>query len=147
MMKRFIKRFRWYYVVGVAALALVSFRAADNYFELSKNLELYASVFREINTYYVDDIDAGRLNKKAIDEMLRTLDPYTNFISEAEAEDFRYQMTGQYGGVGSQIAQKDDYVVITDPYEGYPAHKADLRAGDVLVNIEGKDIRGKTYSD
>ncbi len=146
-MKNLIKKFRWYYLLGFTVLGLLSFRVADNYFELSKNLELYASVFREINTYYVDDIDAGKLNKKAIDEMLRTLDPYTNFISEAEAEDFRFQMTGQYGGVGSQIAPKDDYVVITDPYEGYPAQKADLRAGDLLINVEGKDIKGKTTSD
>ena len=146
-MKNMIKKFRRYYLLGFTVLGLLSFKVADNYFELSKNLELYASVFREINTYYVDDIDAGKLNKKAIDEMLRTLDPYTNFISEAEAEDFRFQMTGQYGGVGSQIAPKDDYVVITDPYEGYPAQKADLRAGDLLINVEGKDIKGKTTSD
>lgn len=146
-MKNMIKKFRWYYLLVFTVLGLLSFKVADNYFELSKNLELYASVFREINTYYVDDIDAGKLNKKAIDEMLRTLDPYTNFISEAEAEDFRFQMTGQYGGVGSQIAPKDDYVVITDPYEGYPAQKADLRAGDLLINVEGKDIKGKTTAD
>lgn len=146
-MNKLIKKFRWYYLVIAVAIGLFSFKASDNYFEISKNLELYASVMREINTYYVDEIDAGKLNKKAIDEMLKTLDPYTNYISEAEAEDFRYQMTGQYGGVGSQIAQKDDYVVITDPYEGCPAQKADLRAGDIIVNIEGKDIKGKTTSD
>ncbi|MCF8254553.1 MAG: S41 family peptidase [Bacteroidia bacterium] len=146
-MKILTKKIRWYYLLIVAGIGLFSFTAADNYFEISKNLELYASVFREINTYYVDDIDAGKLNKKAIDEMLRTLDPYTNFISEAEAEDFRFQMTGQYGGVGSQIVQKGDYVVITDPYEGYPAQKADLRAGDLLVKVEGNDIKNKSTSD
>ncbi|MBP7511550.1 MAG: S41 family peptidase [Bacteroidia bacterium] len=141
------KKFRWYYLLVIAGIGFFSFKAADNYFEISKNLELYASVFREINTYYVDEIDAGKLNKKAIDEMLKTLDPYTNFISESEAEDFRFQMTGQYGGVGSQIGQKDDYVVITDPYEGFPAQKADLRAGDIIINVEGKDIKGKSTSD
>lgn len=146
-MKTLLTKFRWYYLLIIATIGFFSFKAADNYFEISKNLELYASVFREINTYYVDEIDAGKLNKKAIDEMLHTLDPYTNFISEAEAEDFRFQMTGQYGGVGAQIGQKDDYVVITDPYEGYPAQKADLRAGDLLINIEGKDIKGKSTSD
>ena len=146
-MKMMAKKFRWYYLLIIAGIGFFSFKAADNYFEISKNLELYASVFREINTYYVDEIDAGKLNKKAIDEMLRTLDPYTNFISESEAEDFRFQMTGQYGGVGSQIGQKDDYVVITDPYEGFPAQKADLRAGDIIINVEGKDIKGKSTSD
>lgn len=146
-MKMFVKKFRWYILLSLTLIGLFSFKIGDNYFEIAKNLELYASVFREINTYYVDGIDAGKLNKKAIDEMLKTLDPYTNFISEAEAEDFRYQMTGQYGGVGSQIGQKDDYVVITDPYEGYPAYKADLRAGDIIVNVDGKDIKGKSTSD
>lgn len=146
-MKMMAKKFRWYYLLVIAGIGFFSFKAADNYFEISKNLELYASVFREINTYYVDEIDAGKLNKKAIDEMLRTLDPYTNFISESEAEDFRFQITGQYGGVGSQIGQKDDYVVITDPYEGFPAQKADLRAGDIIINVEGKDIKGKSTSD
>jgi len=146
-MKMFAKKFRWYILLSLTLIGLLSFKIGDNYFEIAKNLELYASVFREINTYYVDGIDAGKLNKKAIDEMLKTLDPYTNFISEAEAEDFRYQMTGQYGGVGSQIGQKDDYVVITDPYEGYPAYKADLRAGDIILNVDGKDIKGKSTSD
>jgi carboxyl-terminal processing protease len=146
-MKNMLNKLRWYHLLLVLTGLTLSFRVADNYFELSKNLELYASVFREINTYYVDDIDAGKLNKKAIDEMLKTLDPYTNFISEAEAEDFRYQMTGQYGGVGAMIGQKGDYVVITDPYEGFPAQKSDLRAGDMIIKIEGKDIKGKTTSD
>lgn len=147
-MKNFLKKSsRRYLALGVVLLALLSFKLADNYFEISKNLELYASVMREINTYYVDGIDAGKLNKKAIDEMLRTLDPYTVFISESEAEDFRFQMTGQYGGIGSQIGQRDDYVVITDPYEGFPAQKSDLRAGDLIVKVEGKDIKGKSTSD
>jgi carboxyl-terminal processing protease len=146
-MKMFAKKFRWYILLILCVAGLFSFKVGDNYFEIAKNLELYASVFREINTYYVDGIDAGKLNKKAIDEMLKTLDPYTNFISESEAEDFRFQMTGQYGGVGSQIGQKDDYVVITDPYEGYPAYKVDLRAGDLIINVDGKDIKGKSTSD
>jgi hypothetical protein len=117
-MKRIIsskKVFIW--ALCLSVIGLLSFKVGDKYFEISKNLELYASVFREINTYYVDEIDAGKMNKKAIDEMLKTLDPYTNFISEAEAEDFRFQMTGQYGGVGAQIMQRDDYVMITDPYQ------------------------------
>ena len=139
------KVFMW--VLSLSFLGLLSFKVSDKYFEISKNLELYASVFREINTYYVDEIDAGKMNKKAIDEMLKTLDPYTNFISEAEAEDFRFQMTGQYGGVGAQITQRDDYVMVTDPYEGFAAQKADLRAGDILIEVDGKPVKGKNTSD
>ncbi len=126
---------------------LFSFKFADKYFEIAKNLDLYASVVREINSYYVDEIDAGKLNKKAIDEMLKSLDPYTVFISEAEAEDFRFQMTGQYGGIGSQVVQRNDYVMISDPYEGYAAQKADLRAGDLILAVDGKSAKGKSTSD
>ncbi len=134
-------------ISSILIIGLVSFKGGEAYFEISKNLDLFASVFREINTYYVDDIDAGKLTKKAIDEMLNQLDPYTNYISEAEAEDFRVQMTGQYGGVGAMIGIKGDYVMITDPYEGYPAQKEGLMAGDLIVEIEGKSTKGKNSGD
>lgn len=149
MSANFLKKIRWYYVlIAVGVIGLFSFNnAGTNYFEISKNLDIFATLFREVNTYYVDDVDAGKLMKKAIDEMLESLDPYTNYISEAEAEDFRFQMTGQYGGIGSLVGTKGDFVVITEPYEGYPAHKADLRAGDVLLEIEGKSTKNKTTSD
>ncbi|MFA6260605.1 MAG: S41 family peptidase [Bacteroidia bacterium] len=144
-----MKKIRWI-VLGafLGAFTLFSFAPTPtNFFEVSKNLDIFASVFREVNAYYVDDVDAGKLMKKGIDEMLNSLDPYTNFISESEAEDFRFQMTGQYGGIGAQIGQRGDYVMITDPYEGFPAQKADLRAGDLIVEIEGKSTKGKTTSD
>jgi carboxyl-terminal processing protease len=148
-MKDLLKKIRWYYVViAIGVLGLFSFKTAStNYFEISKNLDIFATLFREVNTYYVDDVDAGKLIKKAIDEMLESLDPYTNYISEAEAEDFRFQMTGQYGGIGSMVGTKNNQVVVTEPYEGYPAQKADLRAGDILLEIEGKSTQNKTTSD
>lgn len=148
-MRTHMKKIRWI-VLGafLGAFTLFSFAPTPtNFFEVSKNLDIFASVFREVNAYYVDDVDAGKLMKKGIDEMLNSLDPYTNFISESEAEDFRFQMTGQYGGIGAQIGQRGDYVMITDPYEGFPAQKADLRAGDLIVEIEGKSTKGKTTSD
>lgn len=134
-------------VFAFVLVGLVSFKGVDTYFEISKNMDLFSTVFREINTYYVDEIDAGKLTKKAIDEMLNTLDPYTNYISEAEAEDFRFQMTGQYGGVGAQIGTKGDYVVITDPYEGYPAQKEGLLPGDLIIAVEGKSTKGKNTTE
>jgi carboxyl-terminal processing protease len=148
-MNNILKKVRWYYVViAIGVLGLFSFKTAStNYFEISKNLDIFATLFREVNTYYVDDVDAGKLIKKAIDEMLESLDPYTNYISEAEAEDFRFQMTGQYGGIGSMVGTKNNQVVVTDPYEGYPAQKADLRAGDIILEIEGKSTQNKTTSD
>jgi carboxyl-terminal processing protease len=149
-MKKIIRKFRWYYagMLLVLSLSFLSFKASQsNFFEISKNLEIFATLFRELNTYYVDDVDPGKMMKKGIDEMLKTLDPYTNYISESEAEDFRFQMTGQYGGIGAQVGQRGDYVMILEPYENFPAHKADLRAGDVIIEIEGKPTKGKTTSD
>ncbi|MCU0423912.1 MAG: S41 family peptidase [Bacteroidia bacterium] len=134
--------------VVVLMIVLFSFKQSQtNYFEISKNLDIFATVFREVNTYYVDDVDAGKMMKTAINEMLESLDPYTNFISEAEAEDFRFQMTGQYGGIGSLVGTKNNQIVITEPYEGFPAQKADIRAGDIIIEIEGKSTKGKTVSD
>ncbi|MBW7845324.1 MAG: S41 family peptidase [Bacteroidia bacterium] len=140
---------KWTIVVALSSLVtLFAFNpSSTNYFEISKNLDIFATLYREVNTYYVDDVDAGKLIKTGITEMLKSLDPYTNFISESEAEDFRFQMTGQYGGIGSLVGTKGEYVVITEPYEGYAAQKADLRAGDIVLEIEGKSTKGKTTSD
>ena len=92
---------KWYLGLSAVLLfGLFSFTQSNNYFEISKNLDIFATLFREVNTYYVDEVDAGKLIKTAIDKMLESLDPYTNYISEAEAEDYRFQMTGQYGGIG-----------------------------------------------
>jgi carboxyl-terminal processing protease len=148
-MKTFVKKIKWYYLVAIfGVFTLFAFNnASTNYFEISKNLDIFATLYREVNAYYVDDVDAGKLMRKAIDEMLNSLDPYTNYISESEIEDFRFQMTGQYGGIGSQIGQKGDYIMITDPYEGYPAQKEDMRAGDILLEVEGKSVKGKNSSD
>jgi len=79
--------------------------------------------------------------------MLESLDPYTNYIPESEIEDYRFMTTGQYGGIGALIGQKGDFVVVTDPYEGFPAQKADIRAGDVIMEIDGKNVKGKKYDE
>lgn len=81
--------------------------------------------------------------KKGMDSMLESLDPYTNYIPESEIEDYRFMTTGQYGGIGALIGQRNNEVIITDPYEGFPAQKADLRAGDVIIALDGKSIEGK----
>ena len=150
-MKSFFKKLHWYHYSLVIFVFVVSSFAAinstTNYFEISKNLDIFASVYREVNTYYVDEVDAGKLMKRGIDEMLNSLDPYTNFFSESEVEDFRFQVTGLYGGIGAQIGNKGDYVVVTDPYENYPAQKEDLRAGDIIIDIDGKSTKGKNTSE
>ena len=126
---------------------MISYSFVDNYFEVSKNLDIFATLFRELNIYYVDETNPGDLMKKGIDDMLESLDPYTNYIPESEIEDYRYMTTGQYGGVGALIRQQGDYVVISEPYEGFPAQKADLRAGDKILKINDIDAKGKKTDD
>ncbi len=116
-------------------------------FEIVKNLDIYSNVIKELNTNYVDEIKPGELTKTAIDAMLESLDPYTNFITENEIEDYKFITTGEYGGIGALIHQNGDYVVISEPYEGAPAQKSDLRAGDIILEINGQSAKGKSYSD
>lgn len=128
-------------------LVLVSFgfiSAGDvDYFEISKNVDIYVSLFKELNLNYVDKIDPSTVIRKGIDAMLNDLDPYTEFYSEAETEDFRIQTTGKYGGIGSLIAPRDEYVIIDEPFEGMPAQEAGLIAGDKILEIDGKSMKGK----
>ncbi|MDQ3046972.1 MAG: S41 family peptidase [Bacteroidota bacterium] len=147
-MKASIKKFKLLIVtMMLGGYALVSYSFVDNYFEVSKNLDIFATLFRELNIYYVDETNPGELMKKGIDDMLGSLDPYTNFIPESEIEDYRYMTTGQYGGIGALIRQQGDYVVISEPYEGFPAQKADLRAGDKILRINDVDAKGKKTDD
>jgi len=136
-------------LVGVAVSFSVwlSFGFADNYFELSKNLDIFSTVIKELNTYYVDETQPGELMKTAIDGMLKSLDPYTNYIPESQIEDYRFITTGQYGGIGALIHKDSNYVIISEPYENFPANKAGLKAGDMIIKVDGKSVTGKSTSD
>jgi len=143
-----MKRYKKLIFGGILAIGFFSaYKASDEYFEVSKNLDIFASVYKEVNLSYVDDVEPGTLIKTAIDAMLKSLDPYTNYYSEAQTEDYRFQVTGEYGGIGATIRQRGDYIVIDDPYEGYPAQLADLRAGDKILEVDGKSAKGKTSDD
>ena len=144
MMKIWNKKFRaGLIVVFVATTSLIAFSFADDYFEVSKNLDIFTSLFREVNIHYVDSTNPTKLMKKGIDAMLGTLDPYTNFIPESDMDDYRFMTTGQYGGIGALIRQKGDYVAISEPYEGFPAQRSDMRAGDEILEIDGLSVKGK----
>lgn len=109
--------------------------------ELVKNLDIYYTLFRELNMFYVDETDPEELVTTSINAMLSSLDPYTSYIPESDMDDFQFQTTGEYGGIGSLISRSDDQVIIAEPYEGFPAAKAGLRAGDVILKVDGVATR------
>jgi carboxyl-terminal processing protease len=147
-LKQLSVKFRVYIVIlASTGLGFFSYSFVDNYFEVSKNLDIFATLFRELNIYYVDDTSPGDLMKKGIDSMLESLDPYTNYIPESDIEEYRYMTTGQYGGIGCLIRQDGEYIVVAEPYEGYPAYKADLRAGDRIIEVNGVSAVGKKTDD
>ncbi|MBR4738921.1 MAG: S41 family peptidase [Bacteroidales bacterium] len=119
----------------------------DRGFEIAKNLEIFASVYKQLNLNYVDDVDPGKTIKVAIDAMLASLDPYTNYYAESQMEDVKLQLLGQYGGIGALIVQRGDSVYISEPYHGLPADEAGLKAGDRIVSVDGQSTRGKTTAD
>lgn len=139
------KRLLWIVpLFALLGLGILTTGYRDNSFEIVKNLDIYTSLFKELNTYYVDEIDPGKVIKTSIDNMLESLDPYTNYIPESDIEDYRFMTTGNYGGVGALIRKSDDRVIVADPYEGFPAQKAGLRAGDVLLQIDDFDTKDKS---
>jgi len=133
-------------IVSIVVL-ISSFSFTDGYFEVAKNLDIFTTVYRELNNYYVDETDPGKLMKTAIDKMLKSLDPYTNYIPESEIEDFKFMTTGQYGGIGAVITKRKDFVFISEPYEDFPAQKAGLIAGDKILEIDGESAKGKNTEE
>jgi carboxyl-terminal processing protease len=117
-------------------LGLLAFRSsADRYFEIAKNLDIFAALFREVNTMYVDEVNPNTLVRTGIDAMLASLDPYTNYIPEDEVEDFRTMNTGQYGGIGAVTRQYGDRTVVSMIIEGFAAQKGGLQIGDEIIKI------------
>ena len=116
-------------------------------FEIAKNLDIFATLYRTLNANYVDDLKHGKLFETAIESMLESLDPYTNYIPETQREDYMFMTTGKYGGIGAVIQQRGDYVIVSEPYEGAPAHKAGLIAGDKILEINGQSAKNKSVSD
>ncbi|MBE9468237.1 MAG: S41 family peptidase [Bacteroidetes bacterium] len=147
-MKKLSKKIKLLIISSLIIITPILFVSFNNdNFEIAKNLDIYYTLFRELNLYYVDEIDPGEIIKNSIDEMLKSLDPYTVFIPESKIEDFKFMTTGQYGGVGAMIRKSGDYVLISEPYENSPIHKAGIEAGDIITKIEGKSTKGKSTKD
>lgn len=136
-------------IVGAMIVGMAAQRLTDHsrYFEISKNIEIFANLYKEVNTYYVDELDPGKLMRIGIDAMLASLDPYTNYISESDIEGYRYITEGRYNGIGAQIKPVDNYPTILAPYKDSPAWKAGLRAGDQIIAIDGRSTEGRTEDE
>jgi carboxyl-terminal processing protease len=127
-------------VVCVFGLGFFAFRNDERFFEIARNLDIYATLFKELNRYYVDEINPNRLTKMSIESMLKNLDPYTNFYAEDEIEDYRTMTTGQYTGIGAVITTNKGKNIIYSILEDSPAEKSGLHIGDEIVKIDGVDL-------
>lgn len=134
--------------LGLLLIASISFSFKEDLFQISKNLDIFASVYKELNISYVDEVNTSKLMRTGIDAMLENLDPYTEFVPESEIEDYKMKyVSTQYGGIGAGVIHRDGKVFISAPFEGYPAQKADIRAGDEVVSINDKKIAGKSNDE
>jgi carboxyl-terminal processing protease len=134
-------------ILSITIVGIVGYNFTEDYFEVSKNLDVFATLFRELNIYYVDDTKPGQLMKTGIDAMLSSLDPYTVYYPESDIEEYKFMTTGQYGGIGASVREIDDKVVITEVYEGAPAQKSGVEVGDVIVAVNGIIIDKKNSED
>lgn len=141
------KRVHFLLAVGLltALAGLFSFtNNGGNYFEIAKNLDIFATLYKEVNKYYVDDVNPNTFMKTGIDAMLSSLDPYTNYIPEDEIEDFRTMTTGEYGGIGAIVGKRNNKNTVLMSYKGFPADKSGLRIGDVILKINDIDLKNKS---
>ena len=130
----------------ILSLGLVA-QEKQNNFEIAKSLDIYNSLLRELNLNYVDEINPGELNEAAIKAMLDGLDPYTVFIPESDIENAKFMTTGEYGGIGAVIQYDGEFTRISEPYYGWPAQKAGIIAGDVILEVNGMDCKKKNTQE
>ncbi|MVT07416.1 S41 family peptidase [Chitinophaga tropicalis] len=150
-MRAFFQRKRRMVIVLVLLLAggmsIMAYTEKDKYFEIAKNLDIFAAFYRELNTYYVDDLPPEKLMHKGIDAMLEETDPYTDFIPEENLDELKFMATGKYGGVGVSVNTDSERTVIADVYEGSPIDKAGIKPGDIIVSLDGKNAKGMDQDD
>lgn len=132
-------------IIGITALSYTA--PVERYFDIAKSLDIFATLFKEVNAFYVDEINPQDLVNDGIGGMLESLDPYTTYIPEEELENFSIQTTGQYAGIGALIGVINNKIVITNPYDGFPANKVGLKVGDEIISVDGIDIKGKNTAE
>lgn len=141
-MKNRKRKLSWVWAVPLALLLAAAIPLRENYFELSKQLEIMTALFRELNIYYVDEIQPGELMETGIDAMVESLDPYTVYYPESRIEDLRFMTTGEYGGIGASMQFVNDRHLIVDVLPDFPAAKAGLKIGDELLEVDGQPLEG-----
>lgn len=145
-----MKKYRGF-VAGISMASVlflfIQAKNTDSYFEISKNLDIFTNIFKELNTYYVDPIEPGKLVKTGVDAMLENLDPYTNYYTESDIEEYEFQTTGKYGGIGANMRKKDDIIQVGEVHEDGPAQKAGLHPGDQVISIDNQLVKGKNLDD
>jgi carboxyl-terminal processing protease len=135
---------KWFLLCLCAFFLSQGNKVVDNLFEYSKNIEIFTALYKELGTNYVDEIEPGKLMKTGIDAMLKSLDPYTNFFTEYQAEEALIEKQGQYGGVGCRIMIRNHYPVVNFIEEGYAFNIADVRLGDIISSINSISLKDKS---
>lgn len=128
-------------------MCAIGMHAQDKYARIANSLEIYNAVMRELSINYVDTIDYEQINQAGINYMLQKLDPYTTFFAESEEDALKMMTTGTYGGIGAIISRQGANILIAEPYEGMPAQRHDIRAGDIIVEVDGKSTKGLQTGD
>ncbi len=140
-------RLRFFLASLTLLTTLSTLQAQGKYFDIAKNLEIFANAYREVNHSYVDELDPNQIMRRGMDAMLLGLDPFTNYMSETDIEGWRIQNDGTYNGVGATGLRMGDWVVITEIIEDSPAQKAGIKVGDALISIDGQSAKGKTEQE
>ena len=135
-------------IIGIPAFSQnLKPKSSDRYFIINKNIDILTTILKEIDLFYVDSLEVDKVVTKTINSMLSQLDPYTNYITEEDMGDLQFMTTGEYAGIGSIISYKDSSVIINEPYEGLPADKSGLKAGDIILEIDKKDVRNANVQE
>lgn len=135
-------------LIGMSIIVIVGVGFRDDFFQASKNLEIFTSIYKEISINYVDEFNSTKVVKSGIDAMLQNLDPYTEYVPESEMDNYKQRYVNtHYGGIGTSIQNRDGRFIIAETFEGFPAQKVGFRAGDELVKINGIVLKGKKYDE
>jgi carboxyl-terminal processing protease len=128
-------------ILGLVSVLFISFSTYNNnFFEIAKQLEIFTTLYKELNMNYVDETNPGELMETAITSMLNDLDPYTQFMTEQDVESARINNTGDYSGIGARIRSEKDKLIVVEPYKDYPADKAGLKAGDEIIMVDNVSV-------